>query len=202
MDIGTIITILIIIGSFIIPAIQNFRAYQEQQPGKNEPSEDHEPDFPFPDDPFEQGGETTKPAEHSPRPEAAETQHKQQKPAESSPSAPYEPEGPLPRQLLDRETAQTTEQAPNKGQPYQRPAQQSYSRKESTPYKKQTSTSYQRKQKQAYKRKKAAKKQKLKAQQHLRREQLKHFDPVQAVLYSEVINRPKYLDDPTQPPNK
>lgn len=194
MDFGTIITILILVGSFIYSIVQNARAYREQRPGQDRTDDDS--GFPFPDDPFsETRRQPAEPAEEERDPSAPEA------PGEAGEQQPpYDPGGPYPRELLDRETSRTTEQEKREAQPYQREAGEGYSRSREAPYQKQSGTSYQRKRSQAYKRRKAAKKGKAKLQQRLRRKQLKQFDPVQAVIYSEVVNRPKYLDDPSSKP--
>lgn len=194
MDFGTIITILILIGSFVYSVVQNARAYKEQRPGQDRTDDDT--GFPFPDDPFsETRRQPAEPAEEerdTPVPESTE-EAGEQKP-------PYDPGGPYPRELLDREASRTTEQENREAQPYQRKNRQGYSRSREAPYQKQAGTSYQRKRAQAYNRRRAAKKKKAKFQQRLRKDQLKQFDPVQAVIYSEVLNRPRYLDDPSSRP--
>lgn len=71
------------------------------------------------------------------------------------------------------------------GQPYDRPASQAYERKQKKAYSDQHKNAYRRPGKQKRKR--------SNIQQHL-----KGFDPMMAVIYSDILNRPKYLED--QPP--
>lgn len=198
MDIGTIITILILVGSFIYSAFQNAKAYREQRPGEeerspNQPSEWEEPD-PFAADPFQPESTTkTDTAEGSTDQDGRKENFPGQEPVDLP-----ETGGPYPRELLDRETGRTTEgTSPSEGQPYQRSETNSYERQSATPYKRASKQAYQRRQKRAYRRRKAARKQRAKMQRRVRQQQLKELDPVQAVMYSEIINRPKYLEDPS-----
>lgn len=195
MDIATIITILILVGSFVYSAVQNAKAYREQQPGKEEPNDPPEPDFERYSDPFDE--EPQQPTSTTIEDTTTESQ-----PGDGfsrkdpEPLSPYEAEGPYPRELLQRETTRTTKTANTGEEAYSRPQEQAYGREEATPYQRPSSEAYQRQQKQAYRNHKKARKQSLKMQRRLRRQQLKALDPVQAVIHTEILNRPKYLEDP------
>ncbi len=67
-------------------------------------------------------------------------------------------------------------------QPYDRPTSQTYERKQKTAYSDQHKDAYRRPAKQKRKRSNI-------------KEQLKGFDPTMAVIYSDILKRPKYLED-------
>jgi hypothetical protein len=194
MDIGTLITILIFVGGFIYSALQNAKSFREQQPGQSGEPDTAEQDLPWETDPFEEEAQRKRDLpETQTSSEIPETDYQQQEP---EPVKPQGSEGPYPRELLQRETTRSTNTETSEHKPYSRSEEQAYGRQEATPYERASKQAYQRKQKQAYRRKKAAMKQRKKAQKALRKKQLRSFDPVEAVMYSEILNRPKYLEDP------
>ncbi len=194
MDIGTLITILILVGSFIYSAVQNAKSFREQQPGQPGERDTPEQEIPWETDPFEEEAERKRDLPETQN--APDTPQEDQPKQEPAPMKPTGSEGPYPRELLQRETSQTTAAETSEHKPYSRSEKPAYGRQEATPYERASNQAYQRKQKKAYRRKKAAVKQRKKAQKALRQRQLRSFDPVEAVMYSEILNRPKYLEDP------
>jgi hypothetical protein len=193
MDIGTLITILILVGSFIYSAVQNAKSFREQQPGQSGERDTAEQEMPWETDPFEEEERKQDLPESRKAPNTTTEDWPSQEP---EPVKPTGSEGPYPRELLQRETSQTTTTEKSEHKPYSRSEKQAYGRQEATPYERDSKQAYQRKQKRAYRRKKGAIKQRRKAQKALRQKQLRSFDPVEAVMYSEILNRPKYLEDP------
>lgn len=199
MDFGTIITILIILGSFIYSTIQNYKEQDKQRPGQNRPAEEEEvPDkspfedlFPEPTqekepDPFDQ--RAPKPANEEPVP----------KEPEPTPYPKADDEYRDPFQENKTQTSQPKGSSYDASESYERPEESPFQRKQREAYKRTHQHAYKRSKKQAYqqaKQKASPGKKRRDIQKNL-----KQFDPVSAVIYSDILNRPKYLDDNVPPP--
>lgn len=204
MDFGTIITILIIIGSFIYSTVQNYKEQEKQRPGKQKPAErDDKPSSPF-EDIFPEPKESKKEA---PKGQPTETEdkpmpHESQKPEPT----PFEEPDPFTSQSDDftppggeREGGQKPRgsDAYQTKETYDRPSQEAFKRKEKQSYKRPKKQAYQKQKSKAYSNQGLEKQRQhetKKIQRHV-----KQFDPVAAVMYSDILNRPKYLDEDVPP---
>ncbi len=206
MDFGTIITLLIILGSFIYSIAQNTKEHKKQRPGKGEPFEeesDQEPASPF-EDMFPEPHQE----QESPEPEPFETQEKPQPRESQQPEPnPFESSEPFKQHDSDYQDpfSERSEEAPRPGEgaygsesAFERPKEESYQKKKRQGYKRPQKAAYERKKKLAYQ-KSRHKKSKAQYSEKIN-QRIKKFDPIMAVIHSDVLNRPKYLDEDIPPP--
>ncbi len=204
MDFGTIITILIIIGSFIYSTVQNYKEQDKQRPGKGKPAEENEePSSPFDDlfpDPkeFEDVESEQKPTKTEDKPAPHEPQKPEPTPFEEpNPFTSQSEDFTPPGGERDMDNQQNTPDGYRSEESYDRPKQEAFQRSDKQSYQRTKKKAYQRKRRNAYSRQGLAKQRReetKKIQHHV-----KEFDPVAAVIFSDILNRPKYLDEDVPP---
>lgn len=176
----TLITILILVAYAVYTIYQNYTQQDENRPTIEDPFEP------------EQAPKKDKKAEWE-----GPSKEDDQFPETVEPFPEEHPSSPEPeiRPEEYQEDTETSDPQSREYAPYQRPGHQPYHESDhSGGYERKNRNSYKRQNQQAYKggygkqpRKKAYPKKPL-------RKRLKHFDPVQAVVFSEVLNKPKFQE--------